>query len=84
MEFELLRSFVAVAECGGFHRAAERLPHTVKRPPHVFVPLRADALHSSDTPQPFDVSIGVRSACGALKSNIELWILITRTDQIAG
>src|SRR6202012_3423911 len=25
MEFELLRSFVAVAECGGFHRAAERL-----------------------------------------------------------
>ena len=25
LEFELLRSFVAVAECGGFHRAAERL-----------------------------------------------------------
>jgi DNA-binding transcriptional LysR family regulator len=25
MEFELLRSFVAIAECGGFHRAAERL-----------------------------------------------------------
>src|SRR4030081_2574975 len=25
MEFELLRSFVAVAECGGFHRAADRL-----------------------------------------------------------
>ena len=25
MEFELLRSFVAVAECGGFHRAAQRL-----------------------------------------------------------
>jgi DNA-binding transcriptional LysR family regulator len=25
MEFELLRSFAAVAECGGFHRAAERL-----------------------------------------------------------
>src|SRR4030081_3992877 len=25
MEFELLRSFVAVAKCGGFHRAAERL-----------------------------------------------------------
>ena len=25
MEFDLLRSFVAVAECGGFHRAAERL-----------------------------------------------------------
>ena len=25
MEFELLRSFVAVAECGGFHSAAERL-----------------------------------------------------------
>ena len=25
MEFELLRSFVAVAECGGFHRAAGRL-----------------------------------------------------------
>src|SRR6267142_2017460 len=25
MEFELLRSFVAVAECGGFHRAAEQL-----------------------------------------------------------
>ncbi|HET6235719.1 MAG TPA: LysR substrate-binding domain-containing protein [Acetobacteraceae bacterium] len=25
MEFELLRSFVAVAECGGFRRAAERL-----------------------------------------------------------
>src|SRR3981081_200078 len=25
MVFELLRSFVAVAECGGFHRAAERL-----------------------------------------------------------
>src|ERR1700680_3719682 len=25
MELELLRSFVAVAECGGFHRAAERL-----------------------------------------------------------
>src|SRR5258708_22565463 len=25
MEFELLRAFVAVAECGGFHRAAERL-----------------------------------------------------------
>src|SRR6201985_2480195 len=28
MEFELLRSFVAVAECGGFHRAAERLNMT--------------------------------------------------------
>jgi DNA-binding transcriptional LysR family regulator len=25
MDFELLRSFVAVADCGGFHRAAERL-----------------------------------------------------------
>ena len=25
MEFELLRSFVAVAECGGFHRMAEQL-----------------------------------------------------------
>ena len=25
LEFELLRTFVAVAECGGFHRAAERL-----------------------------------------------------------
>jgi DNA-binding transcriptional LysR family regulator len=25
MEFELLRSFVAVAECGGFRRAAELL-----------------------------------------------------------
>jgi len=25
MEFELRRSFVAVADCGGFHRAAERL-----------------------------------------------------------
>jgi DNA-binding transcriptional LysR family regulator len=25
MEFGLLRSFVAVAECEGFHRAAERL-----------------------------------------------------------
>jgi DNA-binding transcriptional LysR family regulator len=25
MEFQLLRSFVAVAECGGFHRAAEQL-----------------------------------------------------------
>src|ERR1700758_4696092 len=25
MEFQLLRSFVAVADCGGFHRAAERL-----------------------------------------------------------
>src|ERR1700704_4137929 len=25
LDFELLRSFVAVAECGGFHRAAERL-----------------------------------------------------------
>jgi DNA-binding transcriptional LysR family regulator len=25
MEFQLLRSFVAVAECGGFHRAAEPL-----------------------------------------------------------
>src|ERR1700721_3732093 len=24
-EFELLRSFVAVADCGGFHRAAEQL-----------------------------------------------------------
>src|ERR1700733_8595582 len=28
MEFELLRSFVAVAECGGVHRAAERLNPT--------------------------------------------------------
>ncbi len=25
MEFDLLRSFVAVAECGGFHRAADQL-----------------------------------------------------------
>src|SRR6195952_3556628 len=25
LDFELLRSFVAVADCGGFHRAAERL-----------------------------------------------------------
>src|SRR3979490_2827144 len=34
MEFELLRSFVAVAECGGFHRAAEQLnltPSTVSQ-----------------------------------------------------
>src|ERR1700751_6022217 len=34
MEFELLRSFAAVAECGGFHRAAERLnltPSTVSQ-----------------------------------------------------
>src|ERR1700728_1060324 len=25
LDFELLRAFVAVAECGGFHRAAQRL-----------------------------------------------------------
>src|SRR4030081_1768022 len=25
LDFELLRAFVAVAECGGFHRAAEQL-----------------------------------------------------------
>src|ERR1700749_1881198 len=25
LDFELLRSFVAVADCGGFHRAADRL-----------------------------------------------------------
>jgi hypothetical protein len=25
LEFELLRSFVAVADCGGFHHAAEQL-----------------------------------------------------------
>ena len=25
LNFELLRAFVAVADCGGFHRAAERL-----------------------------------------------------------
>ena len=25
LDLELLRSFVAVADCGGFHRAAERL-----------------------------------------------------------
>src|SRR5258707_14177094 len=25
LDFELLRTFVAVADCGGFHRAAERL-----------------------------------------------------------
>src|SRR5258708_32743175 len=25
LDFELLRAFVAVADCGGFHRAAERL-----------------------------------------------------------
>jgi hypothetical protein len=25
LEFELLRSFVAVVGCGGFHRAAEQL-----------------------------------------------------------
>jgi DNA-binding transcriptional LysR family regulator len=25
LDFELLRSFVTVADCGGFHRAAERL-----------------------------------------------------------
>jgi hypothetical protein len=25
LNFELLRTFVAVADCGGFHRAAERL-----------------------------------------------------------
>jgi DNA-binding transcriptional LysR family regulator len=25
LEFDLLRAFVAVAECGGFRRAAERL-----------------------------------------------------------
>src|ERR1700742_2197605 len=28
LEFELLRSFVAVADCGGFHRAAEQLNMT--------------------------------------------------------
>src|SRR5260370_40063628 len=28
MEFDLLRSFVAVAECGGFHRAADQLNPT--------------------------------------------------------
>jgi len=25
LDFELLRAFVTVADCGGFHRAAERL-----------------------------------------------------------
>jgi len=25
LNFELLRAFVAVVDCGGFHRAAERL-----------------------------------------------------------
>jgi DNA-binding transcriptional LysR family regulator len=25
LDFELLRAFVAVADCGGFHRAAKRL-----------------------------------------------------------
>ena len=25
LDFELLRAFVAVADCGGFHRAAEQL-----------------------------------------------------------
>src|ERR1700730_2544236 len=29
LEFELLRSFVAVADCGGFHHAAERLNLTL-------------------------------------------------------
>src|SRR4030088_1526825 len=28
LDFELLRAFVAVADCGGFHRAAERLSLT--------------------------------------------------------
>jgi DNA-binding transcriptional LysR family regulator len=28
MDFELLHSFVAVAECGGFHRVAEQLDLT--------------------------------------------------------
>ena len=28
LDFELLRAFVAVAECGGFHRAAQRLNQT--------------------------------------------------------
>jgi len=28
LNFELLRAFVAVADCGGFHRAAERLSLT--------------------------------------------------------
>src|SRR5882757_6616374 len=35
LNFELLRTFVAVAECGGFHRAAEqlnRLELETKRP----------------------------------------------------
>ena len=29
LDFELLRAFVAVADCGGFHRAAERLNLTL-------------------------------------------------------
>jgi hypothetical protein len=28
LNFELLRAFVAVADCGGFHRAAEQLNFT--------------------------------------------------------
>jgi hypothetical protein len=33
LDFELLRTFVAVADCGGFPRAAERLNLTQSTPP---------------------------------------------------
>jgi DNA-binding transcriptional LysR family regulator len=31
LDFELLRAFVAVADCGGFHRAVEQLNLTSLR-----------------------------------------------------
>ena len=61
LNFELLRAFVAVADCGGFHRAAERLnltqSTTAKRPCEV--PSRRLANTTSSRPArscsgPFD------------------------------
>jgi DNA-binding transcriptional LysR family regulator len=43
LDFELLRAFVAVADCGGFHRAAERLNLT--QPTLVDDPIGAAAVY---------------------------------------
>jgi hypothetical protein len=58
LHFELLRAFVAVADCGGFHRAAERLNLTQS------TISQASVRGAEQTPGEHDVKPSRRSCSG--------------------
>src|ERR1700738_9948 len=71
MEFELLRSFVAVAECGGFHRAAAF--RFARRSAHCASRKRiglADRLHE---PQSYGVRAAALAPLGLSKAETSLF-----------